>query len=297
MTPIREQQVAVASLKKHPRQHDFFPVATEAELDELAADLESRGQQEPIHCTADGTLIRGHRRVECAKRLGWETIRAVVHDEITDVMAPEVVDDLIFDNLMRQQLDDLALARCYRHLKQTSHRDEGEGDVRDRLAARLNCGKSGRTLDRLERLLDLPRGIQDAISRGDLTKSHGEKILRLPHDGQVEIEQRLGDGEVPRTVLQNFGLTRTSSSRTPVEIGTDLLKFFQSNLDDLREHRDQLDRLQVRGGDVIDLLDEAVDFLAHWRDRKRNLRSESIETLTFRNAGFRNPDNLTGDGR
>ena len=86
MEPTAPQKdVEVASLKTHPRQHDFFPVATEAELDELAADLESRGQQEPIHCTADGTLIRGHRRVECVKRLGWETIRAIVHDEITDL--------------------------------------------------------------------------------------------------------------------------------------------------------------------------------------------------------------------
>ena len=297
MTPIREQQVAVASLKKHPRQHDFFPVATEAELDELAADLESRGQQEPIHCTADGTLIRGHRRVECAKRLGWETIRAIVHDEITDAMAPEVVNDLISDNLMRQQLDDLALARCYHHLKQTSSQDDGDGDVRDRLAARLNCGKSGRTLDRLERLLDLPREIQDAISRGDLTKSHGEKILRLPHDSQAEIEQRLGDGEVPQTVLQNFGLTRTSSKRTPVEVGNNLLMFFQTHLGDLREHQDQLDGLQIRGGDVIDLLERSIDFLTSWRDRKRSLRIEPMETQDFKKVGFRDPDSLSGDGR
>jgi hypothetical protein len=182
-------------------------------------------------------------------------------------------------------------------LKQTATWDEGEGDVRDRLAARLKCGKSGRSLDRLVRLLDLPRGIQDAISRGDLNMSDGHKILRLPHDSQAEIKKRLGDGEVPQTVLQNFGLTQTSSKRTPVEIGNNLLKFFQSHLGDLREHQDQLDGLQIRGGDVIDLLDRSIDFLTGWRDRKRSLRIEPTETQDFKNVGFRAPDSLSGDGR
>lgn len=295
-----ERQVEVATLKAHPRQADFFPEATDSELEELSGDLQQRGQQEAIHITADWTIIRGHRRVQCARRLGWQTIRAVVHLDITDALAPEVVNELICDNLMRQQLDDLALARCYRQLKRTyfESRPQGEGDVRDRLAARLNCGKSGRSLDRLERLLELPRGIQDAISRGDLTKSHGEKLLRLPGDSQVAIEQRLSQGEDPRAVLGSFGLTQKAPTRTPVDIANDLLRFFHSNLDDLKSHRDQLDQLQVRGRDVIELLDEAVDFLAGWRDRKRTLRNvpADAEELIFSKVGFRTPDKLSGDG-
>jgi len=276
----KSQSVELVWLKPHPYQEEFFSPAPEIELEELAADLDSRGQQEPIHCTADGTIIRGHRRVECATRLGWETIRTVVHLDVTDATDPGIVNDLILDNYMRRQLDDLALARCYRQLKRTYFSsDDEEGDVRDRLAARLNCGKSGRSLDRLERLLDLPRGIQNAIARGDLTKSHGEKILRLSADSQVAIEQRLCAGDVPRTILQDFGLTRTTATRTPCDIGSDLLTYFKTHLEHLKEHYDQLDQLQVRGRDVNDLLDEAVDFLTDWRDRKRKLRRQSIDAV------------------
>ena len=86
--------------------------------------------------------------------------------------------------------------------------------MRDQLAARLNCGKSGRSLDRLERLLDLPLDIQHAISRGTLTKSHGEKILRLAPDVQAAIARALREGIPARQVLRDY---RPSDDTWPSE--------------------------------------------------------------------------------
>jgi ParB family chromosome partitioning protein len=200
--------VPLVSLKTHPRQFEFFSETSESELAELAEDLTRRGQQEPIHICPDGTIVRGHRRVKAAEKLGWVAINAVVRQDLGDASCPETISDLINDNVMRRQLDELELARCYRELKQqyTAHDEDQYDDRRDRLAARLNCGKSGRSLDRLQRLLELPRDIQDMVSKKHLNKYQAEKILRLPESKRNSLFVDLRFGERVPEVLRRYGV-------------------------------------------------------------------------------------------
>lgn len=280
--PLSPKAVKIDWLKDHPRQREFFADTSDSELQELAADLERRGQQEPIHCCADGTLIRGHRRVQAAKHLGWQTIQAVIRHDLGEPDDPRVIDELIADNLIRRQLDELSLARCYRELKRAAQSapDSGVGgDLRDQLAARLNCGKSGRSLDRLERLLDLPRVLQDCISRGELTKSHGEKILRLPPDRQQAIAQAVQDGGPGKQILRDHGVISPPRPDTPADLGKDLLSFLDVYLPQLKQNLKALDRLQVRGGRTDTVLEDAASFFAAWRDRKARLRQQSINAM------------------
>lgn len=277
----KHRDVEISWLKEHPRQSDFFADTSESELGELAADMKLRGQQEPIHCCPDGTIIRGHRRVQAAKLLGWKTISTVTRNDLGDPGNDQVVDELVIDNLMRRQLDDLSLARCYRQIKRShvpGDPDES-GDARDLLAARLNCGKSGRSLDRLERLLDLPRDIQDMISSGDLNKSHGEKILKLAEKTRERLFKSLRAGEPIVKVLRRHGVIKPATAKTPNQLGQELLNFLNHNLHQLRGRIQDLDRLQVRGGNDLDVLDEAVEFLVAWRDRKRGLSRQSVDAI------------------
>lgn len=275
---ILTESVPLASLKPHPRQNDFFAATSEAEVRELAADMKRRGQQEPIHCLSDGTIIRGHRRVRAAKLLGWEMIQAVVRNDLGDAGDDEVIDELIADNLMRQQLDELSLARCYHELKRTRslERDSEGGDVRDCLATRLNCGKSGRSLDRLERLLQLPRDVQDMISHGSLNKTQGEGILKLSQQDRAKLIGAFRSGEAVRVVLRRFGIVKSTTSKSAHDLGRELLAFFQKHLGELHGNLTKLDRVQVRGADANALLDAAVAFLTTWRNRKSELYERSL---------------------
>lgn len=292
------ESVDVDRLQQHPRQHEFFTAPSDVQLDELAADLKHRGQQEPIHITPDGIIIRGHRRVAAAKRLGWKELNAIVRHDLSDPHNAETVAELINDNIKRQQLDDLALARCYRELKRSGRvGDEGTGDVRDQLAAHLNCGKSGRSLDRLERLLQLPRDIQDLISTRQLNKDQGEKILRLPMKRQQEVFEALRTAENIPDVLRSFGIIKSNKRRTPTELGEELLGFFNRNLPAVRTSIESLDRLQVRGRDVVDLLDEATKFMTAWTQRKRELRQQEIKEIQSTVKRRSELDNLSGNAR
>ena len=275
--------VAIDSLLEHPRQGDFFSATSPAELQELADDLQHRGQQEPIHLCADGkTLVCGHRRTTAAKRLGWKTLRAVVHRDWTDPNAREVIEDLVSDNLLRRQLDDLGLARCYQFWNENLVLDAAEKgrDRRDVLAARMNCGKSGRTLERLEKLLELPRDIQDMITSKTVTKDQGGRILKLSAEKREGLYAALRSGEDVKKVLLRFGVTEPKRSKTAADLGAELVRFLKKNVDYLEDTIEELDRVQVRDcDDVVGLLDRAANLLADWSDRKQRLHDIAIAEM------------------
>ena len=293
------EEVELGRLRDHPRQSEFFTSATHADIEELADDLIQRGQQEPIHICPDGTIIRGHRRVAAAKRLGWKSIKAVVRHDLPDPGSDATVAELIVDNVKRQQLDDLALARCYHELKKTSVRAANQntsGDVRDRLAARLRSGKSGRSLDRLERLLKLPRDIQDMISADRLNKFQAEKILRLPTAKRDAVISDLRREERVLDVLRRYNVIKPVTSKSAVEMGEELLRYFHSHLKELSRNIKSLDRLQLRGGDVVKLLDESTKFMSAWANRKRVLKQQALESV-MSDSVPRRPDKLSNEAR
>lgn len=51
---------------------EYYPMLSEEQLEELAADIKENGQRDPITVTSDGILIDGRNRWEACKRLGIE---------------------------------------------------------------------------------------------------------------------------------------------------------------------------------------------------------------------------------
>jgi site-specific DNA-methyltransferase (adenine-specific) len=75
--------------------------STDASINELADSLKNVGQINPIIIRRDGVLVAGRRRVEAARRLGWETIRVDFWEEL-DRLTQKIVE---FDeNDKRKQL-------------------------------------------------------------------------------------------------------------------------------------------------------------------------------------------------
>jgi N6-adenosine-specific RNA methylase IME4 len=59
------------NLKAHPAA-DLFPMMTSAEIDQLAADIQQRGQIHPILTTGDNLVLDGRNRLEACRRAGVE---------------------------------------------------------------------------------------------------------------------------------------------------------------------------------------------------------------------------------
>lgn len=294
------EAVSLEILHDHPRQAEFFAPPTQPEIEELASDLQRRGQQEPIHICPDGTILCGHRRVLAAAKLKWKTIKAIIRQDLPDPLSKAAVDELITDNLIRQQLDELALARCYHELKKSSAwagDEKASGDARDHLATRLKSGKSGRTLDRLERLLTLPRDVQDMISTGRLNKSQAEKILQLANKTRDALIDALRREERVVDVLRRYGVIKPVINKSPSEMGEELLRYFRANLKLLSRNIRELDRLQIRGGDVVKLLEDSTQFMSAWADRKRNLKKQALDSISSNKCIPRRLDKLSGDAR
>lgn len=67
--------MAVAKVKVGPRARKDM-----GDLDALAASMDELGLLQPIGVTSDAWLVFGARRLEAAKRLGWQFIPVVTVD-------------------------------------------------------------------------------------------------------------------------------------------------------------------------------------------------------------------------
>ena len=274
------KQLQLSGLKPHPNQH-LLPPRKGIEIEELSWSLAEDGQDQAIHCLADGTIVRGHGRVEAARLLGWTEIEAWIYEEDDEVDTRQVEVDHISDNLNRRHFDDLTIVRCYLAIKDQYLVDDDEqsGDVRDIVAERLGLNVSGRTLSRLIQLTKLPIDIQHMISDKRLNKDHGARLLQLPEPEQQAAIERIRNGEPAKKVLKAISGGATPTSRGSAEVGQRLLSEIQHSIGKLKSSLPELDAAQPKNGDAIQVLDEAIELLTAWRERKVSLRSTSVGEL------------------
>jgi ParB-like chromosome segregation protein Spo0J len=83
-------------IKVHPIAQ-IFPMMTDEELDELAADIKANGLQQPIVFDQDGVLIDGRNRWEACRR-------AEIEPETTVLNGNDVLSYILSANVMRRNL-------------------------------------------------------------------------------------------------------------------------------------------------------------------------------------------------
>src|SRR5690349_7812052 len=144
----------------------------EEALSQLADSIREVGVLQPVlvRPTGEGQyeLIAGERRWRAARRVGLQTIPALVRE--TDDAA--ALEQALVENVHRDNLNPLEEAAAYQQLI------EDFGLTHDEVAARV--GRSRATVTNTLRLMQLPPAIQKAVQEGKLSIGHARALLGTP---------------------------------------------------------------------------------------------------------------------
>jgi ParB family chromosome partitioning protein len=144
----------------------------EEALSQLADSIREVGVLQPVLVRPAGEgqyeLIAGERRWRAARRVGLQTIPALVR-ETDDASALE---QALVENVHRDDLNPLEEAAAYQQLI------EDFGLTHDEVAARV--GRSRVTVSNTLRLMQLPPAIQKSVQEGKLTMGHARALLGSP---------------------------------------------------------------------------------------------------------------------
>ena len=158
---------AIRANRFQPREH-----FDEGALSALAESIRAVGVLQPIlvRPVGDGEyeLVAGERRWRAARRVGLQTIPALIHD--ADDAAS--LEHALVENLHRDDLNPLEEAAAYQQLI------EDFGLTHDEVAARV--GRSRATVSNTLRLLQLPPTIQRLLQDGKLSMGHARALLGTP---------------------------------------------------------------------------------------------------------------------
>lgn len=163
-------ELTLASIKPNrfqPRDH-----FDEEALSALADSIREVGVLQPVlvRPAGDGEyeLIAGERRWRAARRVGLQTIPALVRD--TDDAS--ALEQALVENLHRDSLNPLEEAAAYQQLIEDFEL------THDEVAARV--GRSRATVSNTLRLMQLPPAIQKSLQDGRLSMGHARALLGSP---------------------------------------------------------------------------------------------------------------------
>jgi ParB family chromosome partitioning protein len=150
-----------------PRDH-----FDEEALSQLADSIREVGVLQPVLVRPTGDdeyeLIAGERRWRAARRVGLQTIPALVRE--TDDAA--ALEQALVENIHRDGLNPLEEAAAYQQLI------EDFGLTHDDVATRV--GRSRATVSNTLRLMQLPPAIQKSVQQGKLSMGHARALLGSP---------------------------------------------------------------------------------------------------------------------
>jgi ParB family chromosome partitioning protein len=172
----------------------------EAELEELASSVKSKGVIQPVllRRLGDGgyELIAGERRWRAAKLAGLKRIPAIVR-QATDA---EVMEVALIENLQRKDLNAMEAARAYQRLMKEF------GLTQEAISRQL--GKDRSSIANAVRLLSLPIEVQREVELDHLSLGHAKVLLGVPDPtqqiqlGRRAVTERLSVRDLERILLK-----------------------------------------------------------------------------------------------
>lgn len=161
-----------------PNRYQPRTVFDEEKIEELSRTIHTHGVIQPIVVRRlDGDryeIIAGERRYRAMKKLNWTEVPAIVRD-LND---KETASIALIENLQREELTAIEEALAYQQLIDLHHLTQ------EALAQRLGKGQS--TIANKLRLLKLPKYVQDAILKRDITERHARALISIK-DEELQI--------------------------------------------------------------------------------------------------------------
>jgi ParB family transcriptional regulator, chromosome partitioning protein len=139
-------------------------------LEELTNSIRASGVLQPVLVRPAGEryqLVAGERRWRAAANAGIKRVPAIVRT-ITDAEALELA---LTENLLREALNPLDVARAYEQLQQRFKL------THEQIAERLGVNRS--TVTNTFRLLTLPSDVQQLLAEGKITAGHARALVAI----------------------------------------------------------------------------------------------------------------------
>ncbi|EEO26647.1 ParB/RepB/Spo0J family partition protein [Helicobacter winghamensis] len=169
-------ELDIDKIKPNPLQpRKVFEAAS---LQELATSIEEHGLLQPILVYEDSKdtdfyyLIAGERRLRASKLAKKESIKAI----IVDVQMDKLRELALIENIQREDLNPIDLARSYKELI------DDYGITHEEMAKRLS--KSRTQITNTLRLLDLSKEVQDLVLENKISQGHAKILVTLPKEQQ-----------------------------------------------------------------------------------------------------------------
>lgn len=154
-----------------PNRFQPRTVFDEDKIDELSRTIHTHGIIQPIvvreYESGKFEIIAGERRWRAMKKLGWDTVPAILK-QMNDTETASVA---LIENLQREELSPIEEAMAYGKLLELHNLTQ------EALAQRLGKGQS--TIANKLRLLKLPQEVQDALLAKVITERHARSLIPL----------------------------------------------------------------------------------------------------------------------
>ncbi|MCI5968772.1 ParB/RepB/Spo0J family partition protein [Helicobacter sp.] len=201
-------ELDIEKIKPNPLQPR--KVFDETSLQELAVSIEEHGLLQPILVYEDSQktdfyyLIAGERRLRASKLAKKESIKAI----IVDVQTGKLRELALIENIQREDLNPIDLARSYKELI------EDYGITHEEMAKRLS--KSRTQITNTLRLLDLSKEVQELVLENKISQGHAKILVALPKEQQNLIANSIIGQKLSvhttEKIVKNFKNTKSKNT-------------------------------------------------------------------------------------
>jgi ParB/RepB/Spo0J family partition protein len=141
-------------------------------IKDLVEDIAKNGQQFPVilrryHGSQSLQIISGFRRARAIRELGWETIKAIIRDDIDEDMAYRIS---FLENEKRKNYTGVDKAHAIAKLRIKGKTDDEISDI---------YGIGQRQLERYKKVSTFPDILKNAITEGQIQTTHGLALMKV----------------------------------------------------------------------------------------------------------------------
>jgi len=258
-TQLSVAQVALEKIQMGPQVREEFEAFS---LQSLAEDIRRNGLLQPIHLLRLGEkfqLIAGERRCRAVKSLGHRTILATICEG--PLPEQEIVAKMLSENVNREDLNPIELAKGLRQLKELS------GETASAVATRM--GMSDRMVSDSLALLELAPEIQEAIRHRKITPSVAAELARV---SDPNLQSELAQQVLTRGLTRDGIVARRKQAQLPTPSAGDKKQRVTAALG-------QGESLTLVGAGLD--LERFITLLESLLARARKARPRGLELKTF----------------